>query len=344
MISDGHGDYFAPVPDPIDAASGRDGDDLFAELSMYVHAEHFLERMGQLGLTQYRCELSTMLANFRSLPDADDGPYRPLDNAYFTDQCDPAAGVTMLFGQNFGEVDFAVDADVIYHELGHGTVALLTPEGLTQPAKRVDGVTNDAAAINESIADYVSIMLQHGGDAELAEYVGRFWPAQSTPYIRTARNTLRCPQDMIGESHNDGEPLTAALWATRARVGAVMDGIVLDMLVRLPPDARLEDAAAAVLDAAADAQHAGALGADGVALLRRGSTAAACSTARGSSAISTGSPRAHECTCASAATRCCCRFWRAGAAARESVPVTMRSSSSSSSTPAAAVIARRCCW
>lgn len=268
MVSDGNGDYFAPTPDPIDAASGRDGDDLFAELSMYVHAEHFLERMAQLGLTQYRCELSTMLANFRSLPEADDeGPYRPLDNAYFTDQCDPEKGVTMLFGQG-SEVDFAVDADVIYHELGHGTVALLTPEGLTQPAKRSDGVTNDAAAINESIADYVSIMLQHG-DPELAEYVGRFWPAQSTPYIRTARNTLRCPDDIVGESHNDGEPLTAALWATRARVGAVMDTIVLDMLVRLPPDARLEDAAAAVLDAAAQAQATGALTADGLALLRR---------------------------------------------------------------------------
>ncbi|MBK8717715.1 MAG: M36 family metallopeptidase [Deltaproteobacteria bacterium] len=266
MFSDGHGDFFAPLPDPVDPASGIDGDDLYAELSMYVHAEHFLDVLHERGLTQFRCERATMLANFRGLPTSADVPWVPLDNAYFTDQCDPAKGATMIFGQGT-EVDFAFDADVIHHELGHGVVAMLTPDGLTQPATRSDGVNNDAAAINESIADYFAIMLRPNPD--LAEYVGRFWAAQTTPYIRTAENDKRCPDDTIGESHADGEPLTAALWSTRVRVGEPLDAIVFDALSRVASDATLELFAAALLDAAAAAREDGRVDDDDVALLRR---------------------------------------------------------------------------
>jgi hypothetical protein len=265
-FSDANGDFFVPLPDVIDPAAGVDGDDLYAELSMYVHGERFLAFIAERGITEYRCSLSSMLANFRGIEPDEDHPYTPLDNAYFTDQCDPELGPTMLFGQG-SEVDFAFDADVIYHELGHGVVSLLAPEGLNQAATRSDGVTPDANAINEALADYISAMIT--GDPVLAEYVGRFWTALDEPWIRNANNDLRCPDDVIGESHADGEPLMAALWATRVRTGEVLDMVVLRALTRMPPDVTLELASQILVGVARDMQEEGALAAEGVAVLER---------------------------------------------------------------------------
>ncbi|HWB77727.1 MAG TPA: hypothetical protein VG755_22325 [Nannocystaceae bacterium] len=265
-FSDLNGDFFVPLPDVIVPADNVDGDDLYAELAMYVHGERFLAFMAERGLTQYRCELSTMLANFRGVEPDNGRPYDPLDNAYFTDQCDPSRGPTMLFGQGT-EVDFAFDADVIYHELGHGTVALLAPLGLNQLSLRSDGVTPDASAINEALADYIAAMIT--GDPVLAEYVGRFWTAQDVPYIRSAENDARCPDDVIGESHADGEPLMAALWSTRLRTGEVLDDIVFRALGRLPPDATLEQAAAALVGVAHGMRDEGRIDDEGVAVLER---------------------------------------------------------------------------
>lgn len=265
-FSDLNGDWFVPLPDVIVPADNVDGDDLYAELAMYVHGERFLAYMAERGLTQYRCDMSTMLANFRGLDPTGDLPFDPLDNAYFTDQCDPSRGPTMIFGQG-SEVDFAFDADVIYHELGHGTVALLAPLGLNQLSLRSDGATPDASAINESLADYISAMIT--GDPELGEYVGRFWTAQDVPYIRTGLNDLRCPDDLVGEAHADGEPLTAALWSARLRIGKALDDVVFRALGRLPPDATLEQAAAALVAVSHGMRDEGRLDDEGVAVLER---------------------------------------------------------------------------
>ena len=106
------------------------------------------------------------MANFRDLEPDGLSPYSPLDNAYWTGECDPEDGPTMLFGQGT-DVDFAYDGDVIYHELGHGMVAHLTPAGLNQPAMRDDGYLRDARALNEGFADYFAIMVTD--DPYLAE-------------------------------------------------------------------------------------------------------------------------------------------------------------------------------
>ncbi len=266
-FSDANGDYFVPMPDLLDPSSGVDPDDLFSELSMYVHAERFLEFMARRGVTEFRCELSTMLANYRKLgPPEDPAAYGPVNNAYFTDQCDPELGPTMLFGQG-SDVDFAYDGDVIYHELGHGIVAMLAPAGLTQGRLRRDAAVVDANAVNEALADYVSVMLVD--DPYLADYVGRYWIAQTVPYVRTALNGKRCPDDTIGQSHNDGEPLMAALWATRERVGAPLDDVVLGALTRLVNDATIEEAAAMLVTVATEHAEEGRIEHDDVELLAR---------------------------------------------------------------------------
>lgn len=256
-LSDENGDFKVPLPDIIFPADNADGDDLYAELSMYWNAERFLDRMAALGVPKFKCDLSTMLANYRTQelsPSYPDLPYTPLNNAYWTNTCKPDSGPTMIFGQG-GAVDFGYDGDVVYHELGHGMVSLLTPDGLSTRRMRGDAMLADAGGLNEAVADYFSVMLTN--DPILGDYVARFWPGYGAS-IRNAENTKTCPDDTVGQVHNDGEPFMAALWATRKRVGAErLDPMVIDMLTRLPGDADLETASWTLLELAEAAHVAG---------------------------------------------------------------------------------------
>jgi MYXO-CTERM domain-containing protein len=257
--ADVDGDYFVPLPNVTLLDDNRDPVDLYAELAMYWHAEKFFAFMAELGVVEFPCELSNMVANFHWLEPSPGYPelaFGPYNNAYFSGVCEIADGPTMLFGQG-SSVDFAYDGDVVYHELGHGIVAQLTPEGLRSPALRSDGVLVDARAINEAIADYHTLMITER--PEMAEYVGFYWPQLDDGWIRNAENDQQCPRDMAGQEHNDGEPFTAALWAARRRIGgAKLDPVVIASLPLLAGDATLESASAALLQVAAAQRDAGA--------------------------------------------------------------------------------------
>lgn len=257
-VSDDNGDFFMPLPDVRYPSESIDGDDLYAELSMYYHAERFLDHMFTFGVEEFKCEQSTMLANMRyskiavSYPDLD---YGPLNNAYYTNECDYEDGPTMIFGQG-SEVDFGLDGDVVYHELGHGMVALLTPQGLGSRRMRPDALLADSGGINEAMADYFSVMLTDS--PELGDYVARYWDSYGKSEIRHAENTKRCPDDTIGQVHNDGEPFMAAMWAARKRIGSdKLDPIVFELLTRLPRDADLETASHAVMAIGEERRQAG---------------------------------------------------------------------------------------
>ncbi|MCB9566589.1 MAG: M36 family metallopeptidase [Myxococcales bacterium] len=257
-LSDANGDYFVPIPDLKYPDQNILGDDLYAELSMYYHAEKFLDHMAAMGVEGFKCDYSSMLSNYRyskiavSYPDLD---YGPLNNAYYTNQCDPEKGPTMIFGQG-SAVDFGYDGDVVYHELGHGMVSHLTPAGLSQRRLRPDASLVDAGGLNEAFADYFSVMLTN--DSELGDYVARFWASYGSGSIRSAENTKVCPGNTVGQVHNDGEPMMAALWATRKRVGKdKVDHAFLEMVMRLPNDSDLETAAKTFLQVAEERRTAG---------------------------------------------------------------------------------------
>ncbi len=252
VTSDEDGNFFVPLPDIKYIDQNLEGEDFYAELSMYYHAERFFDVLESKGVPDFDCERATMTANFHyedvaiKYPEL---PWGPLNNAYYTGQCDPEKGTTMLFGQG-SAIDFAFDGDVVYHELGHGVVAHLTPDGLGQRALRHDGYLWDARGINEAMADYLSAMIT--GDPELADYVGRYWPSYSQAYIRTAENSRVCPDNMIGQEHNDGEPFMAALWATRKRVGEELDLVALSFLTRVKRDTTHEEASGLFLEIAGE--------------------------------------------------------------------------------------------
>lgn len=265
--ADEDGNFYVPTPNVIVEDDNVQPDDAYAELSMYYHGARFLDALRERGLASFSCPQASMVANVRSFDfEGDEDAYEPLDNAFYTNQCDLEKGVTMMFGQG-SQVDFAYDGDVVYHELGHGVVALLAPEGLGGRRLRDDASLVDSGAINEAIADYMTYMMTD--DPRVGEYVGRFWAANTRAEIRTGENTKRCPDDTVGQVHNDGEPFAAALWSTRARVGPAIDSLVLRMLPLLANDATLEEGAAALLEVAAEMQAEGTLVSGDVEHLQR---------------------------------------------------------------------------
>jgi len=264
-LADANGDFYVETPEVIVEGDNVQPDDAYAELSMYYHGAVFLDALAERGLDEFSCPQAVMVANVRTLGEAGEDD-TPLDNAFYTNQCDPEKGATMMFGQG-SEVDFAYDGDVVYHELGHGVVALLTPEGLGGRRLRDDASLVDAGGMNEAVADYMTYMMTD--DPRVGEYVGRFWAANTRSEIRTGENAKRCPDDTIGQVHNDGEPFAGALWSTRKRVGPVIDRLVLRMLPLLPSDASLEEGAAAALQVAETMRSEGALTQGDVAHLER---------------------------------------------------------------------------
>lgn len=226
--ADSEGNFFVPLPE-LDFTDHRTLDDAYAEVSVYWHAQRFHSEMLARGWELFPCDQATLLVNFSRL--SSDGGYVPFDNAVFTGECG-SYGPTLIFGQGT-IVDYAYDGDVIYHELGHGSVAAATPDGLWRWSCHTRGCSRDASAIAETIADYHTIMLTD--EPTIAEYV-----AMERGGYRNADNDKSCPADITGEPHLDSEIFTGALWTMRNELGERVDTLVLELLPSLPPDLSFE--------------------------------------------------------------------------------------------------------
>jgi MYXO-CTERM domain-containing protein len=262
--SDDAGDYFVPLPDIGLIADNEAFDDEYAEVAAYWYVEQFFARMAERGLTSARCEHFTVVVNRYSLDE--DGERIPAGGASFVDECNADVSPTLIIGQ--GEyVDYAYDSDTLFHEMGHSVIQHLSPDGLTDRQLTELGIISEAGALNEGIADYMAMML--AGDPEVGEYIGRVSVDQTTPYIRSGINDKVCPNDLIGQWHNDGQVVSGALWSARDRVGPVVDEILLQTLPKLPPDASLEDFGQAFLATTAEFVEAGTLDELGFELVER---------------------------------------------------------------------------
>ncbi|MFH1221265.1 MAG: T9SS type A sorting domain-containing protein [Candidatus Eisenbacteria bacterium] len=104
-------------------------------------------------------------------------------------------GITFGAGQGSCQ-DLAMFADVMYHEYGHGIAdkqySPLAPSG----------------AMHEAFADYYACTIT--GEPYIGEGI-----AGPGSYFRTIDNTLRYPDDLTGEVHDDGRILAGALWDLR---------------------------------------------------------------------------------------------------------------------------------
>ena len=167
-------------------------DDPFAE----VHLFHHVDLMGQWLDDEHGLHVGQPLLVAANLD---------MTNAFYGD-LDGDGRADLAFGQSPDGVDFGYDADVAYHELGHGVVARTAGLGFMRADEY--GMDWSPGSLNEGVADVFSILL--GGDAEMAEYAGTH-SGRSGP-IRDLNEDRRCPDDLCGEVHADGEILGAMAW------------------------------------------------------------------------------------------------------------------------------------
>ncbi|MFK7990737.1 MAG: hypothetical protein AB8I08_32250 [Sandaracinaceae bacterium] len=207
--------------------------DGFAEVNAYHHADRVAAYFRETHGFTWRCganELMDVTVNYTEAAGV------PFDNAGYAPSIGPECGF-MIFGQ--GAVDFAYDADVVYHEFGHAVVDQTTEleAFILEPL----GVSYAPGAINEGVADYVAATLSD--DPRMAAYFAS-QPLAGEGALRRLDNTLRCPDDQVGEVHFDGRLWAGLLWDVRESVGAERaDAMMFAALAALEVSPSLSDAA-----------------------------------------------------------------------------------------------------
>ncbi|MDI7269683.1 MAG: hypothetical protein QME96_16975, partial [Myxococcota bacterium] len=230
-------------------------DDAFAEVNAYFHIDRvnrFFEET--LGFT-WLCGTSRAMLVAVNMPVA---------NAFYGDINRDRCGDVVL-GQG-AVVDFAYDADVIYHEFTHGVVDDVA--GLIGWTADELGPDFSSGGLNEGTADYFSVTI--AGDPTLGEYAAREGMIGGELAIRSADNTATCPRSLSGESHMDGRIWSGTTWEIRTAIGAAKtDRLVFDALASLSDVADFDEAGRALISQASRLVGDGILTAADVAEVER---------------------------------------------------------------------------
>lgn len=129
---------------------------------------------------------------------------------------------------NTGEI-----ASVIHHEYGHGIHIWLT--------SNLTGRAPSNGAIKEAVADIVSNMISD--DPRIG--LGFLKTGQANGIIRNSDNTLRYPENVVNEIHDDGMILTGAVWDVRRALGIEKTSqLYMDAMFGAPDGSSLGEALA----------------------------------------------------------------------------------------------------
>ncbi len=151
-------------------------------------------------------------------------------------------------------VDFAHDADVIYHEYTHAVVG---GDRVWGYAVDEHGLMADPFAINEAYADYFACSI--AGDPHSSEYA--LGILKNNEVGRDISIPRICPDNYVGEEHVDGLIYSSALWELHETIGKeATDAIAynallsFDLLTTFQEAAEATVAEAALLDPPRDAE------------------------------------------------------------------------------------------
>jgi len=122
------------------------------------------------------------------------------DNAFWN-------GHGMFFGDGDQMDNFALYADVVYHEYGHGVTGNIYPRDILP-------YRGESGALNEAWSDYFPCSITN------EPLLGEGGLVGGNRYIRNIDNNLIYPRDIVGEVHYDSRIISAAMWHTRAVLGA----------------------------------------------------------------------------------------------------------------------------
>jgi hypothetical protein len=127
------------------------------------------------------------------------------ENAYFSGSSSYYGNPDMIvMGQ--GSKDFAYDNDVSRHEFTHA----VSSQSFDIWMYNVDDLGTDMSGggVEEGTADFFPCSFH--GNPLLGEYMG---------VIRSAQNARKCPDHLIGQSHEDGMIISGTMWSIRQHIG-----------------------------------------------------------------------------------------------------------------------------
>lgn len=261
---------YDPVLDPVDPAVDEDD---FAGPQATWNLHQGLEWFAGIGWIplQYGDAPIETWVNYRVFDATDattagdpSAPLAPYRNAFMSPSYDEYEPSRIVFGQA-DPTDFAYDADVIHHELGH--YVAYTSLALRFAPNTKYGPSIEDAALDEALADYFSAAIH--GDPSLAE-----WAGGEDGRIRDLAGPETCADALYGEPHYDSLPVSTALWSVRATLSpeeqAAMDEAVYAGLVEVGFEASFAEAAAVWVDVVTDLVGPGAGAALAEAFTARG--------------------------------------------------------------------------
>lgn len=225
-------------------ANPLSGTDAFAQVSVYYHLTRARDYFtGALGLNMSpKSWKLTAVANGQ-----ENGS--PMNNAYFSPMGidgSYASPNLIVIGQGSAD-DFAIDSDVFIHEFGHYVTGNAVGYNHGQFAFGEYGLTPWGGAIDEGVADYFACTVNEDpilGEATLAPFGAE----------RDLSDTSRtCPDDTVGEVHQDGQIIGSLSWSLHTAFGPELaDQLVWGAVTLLTPEATLGDFAKGLQQTASD--------------------------------------------------------------------------------------------
>jgi Zn-dependent metalloprotease len=185
------------------------------------------------------------------------------NNAVFGDVDGDGLG-EVAFGQT-SSIDFAYDADVIYHEFGHSVFGRIAGQTGFIGADEY-GMEWATGGLNEGTADLFSLVLTE--DPKLGEYAGS--GGFGSAAIRDLEEDRHCPTDLYGEVHRDGEIFGSFGWnlIEQPTIGAQLTGdFIYGAVAAFPPDANWAEAGVALVTTAQEMLDSGAINDDQHAII-----------------------------------------------------------------------------
>ncbi|XXX80960.1 hypothetical protein WMF30_19580 [Sorangium sp. So ce134] len=232
-------------------STADDPHDQFAQVGIYYH----LTRMRDYFTSAHQLDMGTPSWKLVAVANMLESG-RPMDNAFFSPMgSEPPFSAPNLIAIGQGsQFDFSDDSDVFLHEFTHYVTANAVGYNEGQFAVNEYGLSPWAGSIDEGIADYFACTVN--GDPTVGE-------ASLVPFgaERDLSDDIKtCPDDLVGEVHDDGELIGSLAWALHEKFGAELgDKLVWSALTLLTRNASLGDFAKGLTRAADKLVSAGEL-------------------------------------------------------------------------------------
>ncbi|WP_437681104.1 MYXO-CTERM sorting domain-containing protein [Sorangium sp. So ce131] len=214
-------------------AEVHDVEDQFAQVGIYYH----LTRMRDYFAEAHQLDMSSPDWKLVAVANVLDRG-RPLENAYFAPYgaADPFGEWNLIAIGQGDSFDYSGDSDVFLHEFTHYVSANAIDYNEGQFAINEYGLSPWGGSLDEGLADYFACSVN--GDPSLGE--------ASLAILGAGRDlsdsAMRCPDDLLGEVHEDGKIIGSLAWSLREQLGQERgDRLVWGAMTLLTRNASFDD-------------------------------------------------------------------------------------------------------